>query len=95
MARSHRVPHRCAGYLDLPSGRVRCLARRTLRRAWTEYLRVPPCRVCGGRTYWIEQHRKGRKDRKDLCRCGAHPHRRASLALCVHYNPDAKRGLYA
>ena len=84
MSRSRRIPHRCAGYVRLPNGtRVRCLKRKAMRMRWFVYPNPPRCPQCGSRAWWIDEHRRTRKDRKP-CRCNGalYPHRPGSLAYC-------------
>ena len=82
MSRTRRIPHRCAGLLKLPGGAVvRCLKRKAMRQRWDAYERPPRCPQCGSRRWWVEEHRRRRKDRK-VCRCAGlwFPHRRGAQA---------------
>lgn len=71
-----RCNHRAA------PGKPACDARRTLAKPLGEYVRPPPCRVCGAREYRIDGDRtRLRMSPPRPCNCGQYPfpHRPGSL----------------
>lgn len=90
MSHTLRISHRCAGYLTLRGIRTRCLKRLSMRLPWNLYVHAPKCPQCGGRTWWVDTHRRRRADRP-VCYCSAYPHRPGSIAGCE----QAKEPRYA
>ena len=71
---------RCCGRSH--KGQRACDARRTLAKPLGEYVRPPPCRVCGRRVYRIDAARtRERMTPRRQCNCGSYPfpHRPGSL----------------
>lgn len=63
----------------------KCEARRCFPRRLVDYVRVPPCEVCGSRD-WRSDRWMNRRDVKAMtCLCSGYwfPHRRGSL-YCWH-----------
>jgi hypothetical protein len=62
-----------------------CQSRRTLSKKPTEYLRLPKCRMCGRRRYYLDHYRRNVERKAKPCRCHfiGHPHRKGG-GSCIH-----------
>lgn len=64
---------------------MKCRGRNTLRRPLHDYLRVPKCRHCGHKSFYLD---RARQYRNDYCRCeGYHYTHRAKSKFCT-VNPN-------
>jgi hypothetical protein len=76
------MPHRC----------VRCEARKTLSRLWTEYLRPPKCGVCGyPRLYPCPDRLASKWGRKHGCNCGGYHFKHRKGSKFCHENPNVEQ----
>lgn len=77
--RYQRMPHRC----------VKCEARRTLPKLWTEYIRPPKCRVCGyHRLYPCRDRLAHRHGRLKACNCSGYHFRHRKGSKFCEFNPN-------
>lgn len=75
-------PHRC----------VKCEARRTLAKLWSEYDRKPRCHACGYyRLYFCKDRMPSRWGRKLACNCGGYHHRHRKGSKFCEFNPNVDK----
>lgn len=80
--RHRRMPHRF----------VKCEARKTLPKLWTEYIRPPKCQVCGyHRLYPCCDRLAENWGRKRSCNCGGRWFKHRKGSKYCFYHPNAER----
>lgn len=77
-----RMPHRC----------VKCEARRTLPKLWTDYQRPPRGQVCGYyRLYPCQDRLAHRWGRVKACNCGGYWFKHRKGSRFCYENPNAEK----